>query len=282
MPPVPEFDRFTSNINPGLWISIAVLCCCLLLIWIIVATIIQYVARTALYRGVDRIETDGAAPKWRAGFRLGWSNRAFRLWLLDLIVGIPFAIAAILLLALGASPLLLLLAEGGAAKATGIVLTIGFELLIILVLIIAGVVISVLGQFWSREIALADRGIGQAIAGGYHLARARVKDVGVMWLLLAAIGLGFGIVMIPVALLVIVLAAAGGFGVGYGMYAATQSIGWAVAMGLPPFLLITIVPLTLIQGVYMVFDSSAWTLTYREVAAGPVAPQTDVLEAAAG
>ena len=103
-----------------------------------------------------------------------------------------------------------------------------------------------------------------------------------MWLLLTAIGIGFGIVMIPVALLVIALAAAGGVGVGYGMYAATHSIGWAIAVGLPPFLLITVVPLTLIQGIYMVFESSAWTLTYREIAAGPVASEHSAPEVAVG
>ena len=149
-------------------------CCCLLLIWVLVATILRYVARTALYRGVDQIEADGAAPKWRVAFRLGWSSRSFRLWLLDLIVGIPFAVVALLLLALGASPLLLLLGNEG-LQVLGIVVTIGFELLIVLVLVVAGVIISVLGQFWSREIAIADRGIGQALASGYHLVRAQLR-----------------------------------------------------------------------------------------------------------
>jgi hypothetical protein len=189
------------------------------------------------------------------------------LWLLDLIVGIAFAVVSLLLLTLGASPLLLLFGDES-LKVLGIVLTIGLELLIILMLVVAGVIISILGQFWSREISIADRGIGQALASGYELFRARAQDVGVMWLLLIGIGLGFGIVMIPVALLVIALAVASGVGVGYGMYAVTQSIGWAVAVGLPPFLLIVIVPLTLIQAVYLVFESSAWTLTYREVAKG--------------
>jgi hypothetical protein len=87
VPPALNLDRLAPGFNPGLWASIAVACCCLLLIWVVVATILRYVARTALYRGVDQLEADGAAPKWRAAFRLGWNNRAFRLWLLDLIVG---------------------------------------------------------------------------------------------------------------------------------------------------------------------------------------------------
>jgi len=255
-----------GHFDPSVWIGIGVTCCCLLLIWIIVAVIVQYVARAALYRGVDQIESTGTAPTWQEGFRLGWSNRTFRLWLLDLIIGIPFALIAILLLVMGASPLLLLLAHNGMLTALGIAFTIGLELLIILVLIVAGVILGVLGQFWAREITLADQGIGQAIVSGYQLVRAQVKDVGIMWLLLVAIGLGFGLIMVPVAIAVIAVAAAVGAGLGFSIYAATQSIGWALLAGLPPFLLITIVPLTLIQGVYLTFQSGAWTLTYREVA----------------
>ena len=55
--------------------------------------------------GWIRSRPTGTARTWREGFRLGWSNRAFRLWLLDLIVWIPFAIVAVVLLALGATPL---------------------------------------------------------------------------------------------------------------------------------------------------------------------------------
>jgi hypothetical protein len=262
-PPMPGLERF----NPGLWLGIATLCCCLLLIWIIVAIIVQYVARTALYRSVDQIEATSSAPTWREGFRLGWSNRAFRLWLLDLIIGIPFVIVAIVVLTLGATPLLLLLVDSGVVRALGIALTIGLELLLVLLLVIAVVILGVLKQFWSREIALADLGIGQAFAVGYARVRSRAKDVGIMWLLMTAIGLGFGLIMVPIAIAVVLLAIAVGGGLGYALYAATQSVGWAIAVGLPPFLLIVVVPLTLIEGIYLVFGSSAWTLTYREVAA---------------
>ena len=97
VPPMPGLPNF----DPGLVFAFSALCCCLLLILVIALTILRYVARTALYRGVDQIEATGAAPTWREGFRLGWSNRAFRLWLLDLVVWIPFAIAAFVLLAPG-------------------------------------------------------------------------------------------------------------------------------------------------------------------------------------
>jgi hypothetical protein len=217
---------------------------------------------------VDQIEATGAAPTWREGFRLGWSNRAFRLWLLDLVVWIPFAIVALVLLALGATPLLLLIIDNPIARGIGIAGTVGLELLIIGLLIIAGIVLSALGQFWSREIAIADRSLGEALVTGYRLVRARLKDVSVMWLLMAAIGLGFWLVMLPIFFGVVMLALAVGGGLGFALYRLTDSALWALAFGLPPFLLIAVVPLVLITGIYLVFESSTWTLTYREVAGG--------------
>jgi hypothetical protein len=272
IPPMPSLGQ----INPGLVLSLAALCCCLLVIWIIALTMVRYIALTALYRGVDQIEASGAAPTWREGFRLGWSNRAFRLWLLDLAVLIPFAIAAVVLLVLGASPLLLLFIDNPVARGIGIAVTVGLELLVIGLLIVAGIILSVLRKFWSREVAIADCNIGEALVTGYHLVRGRLKDVSVMWLLMTAIGLGFGLVFVPVAFVILMLALAVGGGLGYALFRLTDSVLWAALFGLPPFLLIMLVPLLLIQGIYLVFESSTWTLTYREVAGRVAVMPADV------
>ena len=72
--------------------------------------------------------------------------------------------------------------------------------------------------------------------------------------------------MIPVGLVVLLIAGMIGGGIGWMMYQLTDSIGWAMAFGAPPFLALMIIPLTFIGGLYAAFDSAAWTLTYREVA----------------
>ena len=36
--------------------------------------------------------------------------------------------------------------------------------------------------------------------------------------------------------------------------------------GLPIFLVIMIIPTAIVKGIYLVFESSAWTLAYRDVA----------------
>lgn len=263
--PVDQWRQWFEQFDPSRYVGLFVVCCCLLLILAIATLIVQYVARTALIRSVDQIEDTGSAPTWRAGLRLGWSNRAFRLLLLELIVGILAGLTALLLLAVCASPLLLLLIHNDAARAIGIILTVILELMAILTLIAAGITLAVLGQFWSREIVLGDRGIGAALTAGYTQVRRRLKDIGVMWLLLAGIHIAFTIALIPVVLLVLVIAALLGGGLGYAVYALADSVPWAIGFGLPIFLLIFAVPLTFISGLYETFRSSAWTLTYREV-----------------
>lgn len=263
----PDLDRIgLGRIDWGALTGVIVACCCLLILLAIVAVIVNYVARVALYRSVDQIEATGAAPTWREGFRLGWSNRSFRLFLLDLIVGIPFAIGALLLLGLAASPLLLLLVDSSAAKALGVAATIGLGLVAIVVIIIAVVLLTIFSQFWSREVALADRSIGAALSIGYAAARRRLKEVAVMWLAMFGIGLGFGIVFLALLVIVLLIAAAVGGGIGLLLHALTQSVGWAVALGLPVFAVILLAPTVFVQGLWLTFESAVWTLTYREVA----------------
>lgn len=255
------------DLDPAPILSAIMLCCCLLLIAAVVSVILRYVARAALVRGVNHIEETNAGFSWRDGFRLGWSGRTFRLFLLELIVGVLFTVAAVLVLALCASPMLLLLTNSDAGRAIGIGLTVFLGLLGILLLVVAGISVGLLGQFWAREVLLADRGIGEALSGGYALVRHRLKDVGLMWLLMLGVSVGWGIVMVPVVLVLTGLAAALGGGLGYAVYAASNSVAAAAAFGIPVGLLILVVPLCLVQGLYEAFYSGAWTLTYREVAA---------------
>lgn len=87
-----------------------------------------------------------------------------------------------------------------------------------------------------------------------------------MWLLLFGIGLGFGVVFLVLLVIVLALAAAVGGGIGLLVHTLTHSVGWAVALGLPFFLLILLAPTVFVQGLWLTFESAAWTLTYREVA----------------
>ncbi len=168
VPGLRNFDPATAfrNLNPGALIGILVPCCCLLLLVGIAAAIVNYVARAAVYRMVDEIEATGAAPDWRAGLRLGWSNRTFRLFLLDLVVAISVAAGALIVAGVAVAPLLLLGGAGGGARLLGIILTVLLGLVFLVVLLFAVLALSVLSQFWSREIVLRDLRAGQAVGRG--------------------------------------------------------------------------------------------------------------------
>ena len=263
---LPNFPNF-PNFNPDIILPIVLVCCCLLLILIVVSTIVQYVAKAALYRMVDQIEAGDRAPTWREGFRLGWSRRTFRLFLLEFVIGLLVFVAVLVLLLLAASPLLLLATENDLARGIGIAVAVMLFLVFLLIAIVGGTILSVLLQFWGREVVLADRGFGDAVASGNAMVRRRAKDVFLMWLLMFAIGIGFAIVMFLVTIVALLVAGAIGAGLGYLLFRLTDSWAWALGVGLPPFLLLLIVPISIVTGVYMAFQSGVWTLTYRDVAA---------------
>ncbi len=281
-----DFDRpmfqqapwLRDVLRPERLAGIVACCCCLLFLVIIASIIVQYVSRAALIRSVDRIEETGSAPTWREGLRLGWTNRTFRLWLLELIIGIIVGLGVLVLLLLSASPLLLLLTDTDAGRIIGIVMTVLLFLLVLLVIIVVAIILSVFQEFWSREVLLADRGIGDALSSGWALVRSRFRDIGGMWLVMTGIAIGFGFVMIPIVLAVIALSGGLGAGLGYLVHEATQSVPWAIGVGLPIFLIIMLIPLALIGGLYTVFRSSAWTLAYRHVTGRtplPLAPKPE-------
>ena len=83
-----------------------------------------------------------------------------------------------MLLLLAASPLLLLLTDTDAGRITGIVLSVMLFLFFLFVLIAAAIVLSVLQEFWSREVLLADRGIGDALSSGYTLIVWKLDRLG--------------------------------------------------------------------------------------------------------
>jgi hypothetical protein len=180
-------------------------------------------------------------------------------------VGIALFIVVMALLLLAASPLLLLIFDIDALSIFGGILTAGLMFLAIVLIIVLAVVVSVLQQFWRRQIALDDRSVGEALSLGTRMARRKAGDVAIFWILMTIIGVVFGIVLIPLVIGLGLLALAIGGGLGYTVYSLFDSAGWAVLLGLPLFILILSLPLVLIQGVYLVFESGAWTLAYREV-----------------
>lgn len=258
----------------GTLVAVGIGLACLILILMVVFLVAHYVAQTALIRLVDDHEETGEKRRVRQGFRLGWSRSAWRLFLIDLVVGLPVVLAFILLFLLALAPLLLWTTGSRGAGMIGTVTAIGLVLLFILLAIVVAVVLSLLMRFFRRACALEELGVIESIRQGFGVVRAHLKDVAIMWLIMVGVGLALGVVMIVVVLLLLILAVVlGGLPAllvgGLASLFSEGVVPWivAIAVGVPIFFLVFAVPLLFVGGLIEVFKSSVWTLTYRELRA---------------
>jgi hypothetical protein len=293
---VPLAAHPDQHIATFVWIGVG-----LLLLFLVVGVIfafIRYTSETAVIRMVDEYERTGEKVGFRQGWRLGWNRRAFRIWVIDLIVSLP---VLLLLAVLGGLGLLAFLgARGGhgAAVAASLIAAIGCAFLFILAFIVFAVALSLLRQFFIRKAALENAGIGESFRSGWGMFKRNWKSAGLMWLVMIGIGIGVGIAGIIVFFLLIpayivlalpaaVVALIPGLAVfGITSIFASGPLAWilGVLAALPFFFLIVFAPLALVTGWYKIYSSSVWTLTYREIqalesvapAAGNVTPPADL------
>lgn len=280
----PGGEFYLPEISPEVasaLIAIGVALACVIVILIIAATIARYVAETALIRMVDDYEETGEKRNVRQGFRMGWSRTAFRLFLIKLLIGLPVAVAFILLFALAAAPLLLWVTENRVAGVIGTVAAIGLFFLILFLAIVVGAVLSLLRRFFWRACALEESGVIESIRQGFGVVRQHLKDVVVMWLIMVGVSIGWTIALIAVTivlfpviiLLIIVGGVLGGLPAllvgGLASLFFEGAVPWILAgvIGIPIFILVVAVPWLFLGGLIEVFKSSVWTLTYRELRA---------------
>jgi len=245
-----------------------------ILVLVIVGKIFRYVSETALIRLVDEYEETEEARSVRYGFRLGWSRSAWRLFLIDLLVGIPVFLVFLLFFLLALAPLLMWGLGTVAFGVVGTVASIGFGVLLAFLAIIVSVILGFLKHFFRRACVLEELGVIEAIRRGYLVARQNLKDAGIMWLIMVGISIGWTIVMIPVGILILLMgglvAGVAGLAVGglTGLFLnGIQPWIFAAAAGLPIFLVLISCPLAFLNGLRVTFVSSTWTLTYRELTA---------------
>ena len=268
-----QWPEISPDVLTGLIVA-AVVSLCVALLLAVAAAIARYVAETALIRMVDQHEATGVKVSVRQGFRLGWSRAALRLFLIDFVIGLSMLIAFLLLVLLAASPLLVWLTDSTPARVLGTVVAVALAVMIIFVAIVAGIALSLLVQFWHRAVVLEDRNVNAAVRRGWHLLRQRLGDVVVMGLILIALGLAWTIVLVPVIFLLVAVAAIGGGLPALLVYAVASLIAqgatpWiaAIIVGLPIFIVVMAIPLAVLGGLVQTFQSSTWTLTYRELLA---------------
>lgn len=262
------------EIDPNLIITIVVAVICLILLLTIISVVVQYVTRTALIGMVRQVE-DTAAVTIRDGWRFGWSKRAWRIFLLNLLVGLPLFILTLGLILMALSPLLLLILDETASTVLAAVLTIFSCLLVGVLLLIINVIVAPIQELAWRRIALTERGVINSLREVVALVRHRLKDVAIIWLLMLGVGFAWGIVSLIVVLPVSLIVAAllGGIPAGL-VYLISQS-GWAALIaGVPLALLALILLGSAATGLFLIYQSSVWTLTYLELQKTEVSSET--------
>lgn len=274
--------------NTVVWVGIGLLFG--LLVLGVVSAIARYVAEAATIRMVDEYERTGNKVSLRQGLRYGWSRTAWRMFLINLLIGLPVFLLVIGGLAIGVVIFFLVFADNTLLSTAGIVALIGLVFLLIFLGVILGVVLGLLRDFFWRACALEGVGVGEAIRQGWRMVRQNWKSVGLMWLVMIAVRIGWIIALVIaffVSLPVLVLTILAGLVVGGlpGLLVGLLSslflggpLPWIVGVlfGLPFFLVVAFSPLLFFRGLGLVFGSTVWTLTYRELKALPALSAQDL------
>lgn len=282
----PLFEHPEQHISTFVLIGLG-----LLLFFIVIGllvALVRYPAETAVIRMVDEYEQSGTKLRFGAGWKLGWNRRAFRLWVIDLIIGIPVFLFLAAMIGLGVAVYFSATSGNRAAALAGSLSAIVVFFLILIVFIALMVVLGLLRNFFARAAALEGLEIGASLRKGWTLFRTQWKNAGLMWLVMIGIGLIFGLgmivvffLLIPVYLILLIpaaLTAALPFALGFGITSIFAASPWTWIVGallaLPFFFTVLFAPLLLISGWFRVYEASVWTLTYREMAAlaQPAAP----------
>jgi hypothetical protein len=240
--------------------------------------IIRYVSETSVIRMVNEYEQTGTKVGFKQGWKMGWNRRAFRLWVIDLVINLP---VILFLGVLGLGLLVYFNVKSGSqvAIAISIVAAIGCSFLFIFAFFILMVLLRLLRQFFVRVAALENTSVGESFRRGWHMFKHNWKSAGLMWLVMLGIGIGLTIagfivffLLIPVYIVLllpaaIVAAIPGLIAFGITSLFSGGVLAWIIGgfVALPFFFLVLLAPLMLIGAWIQVFDSSVWTLTYREM-----------------
>lgn len=253
-------------------IVMAIVLLAMLTIVTLVTRVARYVSEVALIRMVSEAEATGERQGVWRGLRLGWSRSAWRIFLINVLLGILAVVAGLGLFGLILGPLPLWVNGSETVIFVFAFLTAGLLLVAIVPMIALGVALAVTKRLAWRACAVEGLGVMVSIRRGWTVMTRRLRDAGLTWLITLAVGWAWRLAMVPVVLLLL------GGGVLLGglpavLVGEVASLGTsgdapvfiAIAVGIAIFLLVMIVPLILLAGLREVFLSSVWTLAYRDL-----------------
>jgi hypothetical protein len=138
-----DLDRIFPNISSQListMIALGIGLVCLILLLAVVGTIVRYVSETALIRLVDSHESSGEKVGFRQGWRMGWSRAALSIFLIDLLIGIITVVVFLLLFGFALSPLLAWLVDNTALRVIGTAASVGMGMLVFFLAVVVNII----------------------------------------------------------------------------------------------------------------------------------------------
>ncbi len=294
-------DWFTQNVVPmfehpeqyiGTFVTIGLVLLLICVIVSLLAAMVRYPSETAAIRMVDEYETTGNKVGFREGWKLGWNRRAFRLWVIDLILSIPVMLFVLLLLGAGLIVYASVSTTFQVTNVAGVVAAIGLAFLSLFIMIIAAIFLGLVRNFFSRAAAIEGLGVKDSLRQGWTMFKRNWKSAGLMWLVMVGIGIVVGIatmiiffLLIPAYLILLLPAGLVAALPGLIAYAISSiftgsPLTWIIALlvAIPFFFTVLSAPLFLVDGWYKIYESNVWTLTYREIKAMELTDAKNIMD----
>jgi hypothetical protein len=278
---IPDINVSGKDLTTFLWIVGAFVL--VMLILGIIVTIARYVSETAVIRMVDEYEGTSNKMTVRQGVRIGWSNTAWRLFLINLIVNLPAIALALVVLVAGVGIFFAVVNGNADFAAFSVVSTIVLVFLTIFAVVILTILLHLFRNFFWRICVLENASVSESLRRGFAMVLENWKNVGLMWLVMIGLGIVWAvasvilfIITIPVVIVTVILAVlvvvlpylllVGAFSLFLGGVLPWIAGGFFVA---PLFFTLAFSPWLLLGSWQAVYTSTVWTLTYREIKALP-------------
>ncbi len=245
----------------------------------LIMALVRYPSETAVIRMVDENEQGGTRYRFKEAWKLGWNRRAWRMFLIDLLVGTPaFAVFA---LVAGATAWILLTFKDDLAALVNPGMVVGFVFFILFIVAFSlfMALVSLLRQYVVRYNALEDTGVWESFRRGWKLFKENFWRSVLMGLVLVGVSMAFGfglmfaaVILIPAyALLALpgAIAAAVPGGIAYGITSIFSPgvLPWIIGAlaAVPMFFLVVFSPISFLNGMFAVYNANVWTLVFRQV-----------------
>lgn len=248
----------------------------------LVGAVLRYVAETSTIRMVNEYEETGVKVGFRQGWKYGWSRVSWRLFFINLLVHLPSFFMLVLVILVAWWIVSAALSGVEATLITSLIAGIGLVFLFGFITVILMTVLYLVRDFAWRMAILEDKGVGDSFRSAFALLKRNWKNAGLMWLVVLGLKIAWALVffllMLPLLVISIVtmiggiLAALAPALVTAGLaslFSAPDFWPWVFAaiIGLPFFSVVAFSPILLVSGWGYIYQSSVWTLTYRELKA---------------